>query len=196
MPLFPGREWCYDVEGYAPITADSGVWNYEHCDSIESVHDINGEHWYSLADKLNIFSHYMTNRADGLWSGSSGGIVSGVRMKLLFPFPAEIGTSLPPDTNDHRMVDSSNGWYEYYDTVAGAVTLVEKDVILKVPAGWFACYHYQKEMRNIRTGVLYSREDNYYAVNIGLIQSEIYRTDSVGTPISTHLAKLKRMNWR
>lgn len=195
VPFFAGRTWCYDVEN-PQDKSDTSFFFQDYCDSVEYGRSVDDEVWYSLASEFYPFWISYVNRADGLWMLSGGGITGHISRTLLFPFPAEVGTSLTPDTNDHRMVDSTNGWYEYYDTVAGAVTLVEKDVILKVPAGSFSCYHYQKQMKNIRTGAIYSQEDNYYCANTGLIQSEAYDSDSLGNLIPTYITKLKRMNWK
>lgn len=196
VPLFPGRTWCYDVEGFALITADSGVWNYEDCDSIEYLNSQGDELWYW--DKYNhtlgneSFIGY-TNKEDGLWV-----LIPGhwwTTEKLLFPFPVEIGTMMKPDTITISRTDTLNSCNRYEDTAVGALKLVSKDTLIKVAAGYFSCYHYQKEIRYIKTDKLYRKEDDYFAVNIGRIQSSILYSDSMYQHMN-YQAKLKRMNWR
>ncbi len=196
MPLANGRAWRYNIVTYP---RDSVEPQYQSgLDSIRNTKFIGVEQWYTLSDWSVNDSLFYINRADGLWQKGkreSFGIVTDF-YELLVPFPADIGTSLPPDTILALIEYPINSGYYVYTGATGALTLIEKDVTVSVPAGDFSCYHYQIVQRDTLTGRFYHKRNAYYAVNVGLIQEESYWRDSIGNPRLYRINKLKSMNWR
>jgi hypothetical protein len=175
MPLKVGNEWCYATEWYTNGSLDTTfngcykITNAELIDSLVCYYDNEDD-----PGGNDIPFKYYTNRSDGLWVVFCGGIAGGCWKKLSIPFPATIGTALTPDTSIYTQVDSANGgWKEYQDTIISALTLVSLDTLVEVPAGSFHCYKYENVQQNSGNEKGGAGEFYCYAVNKGLIYSEL-----------------------
>jgi len=148
IPLHVGNTWKYEISLYDSV----GTLVNTDTEDRKVLSDtlIDGERWF----KANFLGLYVSNRSNGLWQRNQR-----------FPYlPDSENKELGEPTFRIPFPVRLN---ESIKVGASTYTLIEKDVVVNVPAGTFSCYLFRQ---NYRTTLGVPEYFVYYSPEVGLVK--------------------------